>query len=175
MPFPHKNIRLNPAKYIGQSLFFVTFCCAHRRPVFANSKNATWIIENLREQSIAYRIAVHAYCVMPDHFHGLFSGIEPASDLLAFVKNLKHKTAREYLYRFRFALWQKKFYDHILRDRDNADGVSGYIWMNPVRKGLCSDPREYPHSGSFTINWEKTMLPADCWTPDWKSKAETPA
>jgi putative transposase len=175
MPFPHKNIRLHAAKYIGQSLYFVTFCCAHRRPVFSDSKNAAWLIENLREQSAHYQIAVHAYCVIPDHFHGLFSGIGPASDMLAFVKNIKHKTAREYLYRFQLALWQKKFYDHILRERDNAASVAGYIWMNPVRKGLCQDPREYPHSGSFLRDWKREIAPVESCVPQWKSKANAPA
>jgi putative transposase len=175
MPFPHKNIRLHPAKYIDRSLVFVTFCCANRRPDFANSTNASWLIDYLREQSIAYEIAVRAYCVMPDHFHGLFSGIEPASDLLAFVKNLKHKTAREYLYRFHLALWQKKFYDHILRERDNPTAVAGYIWMNPVRKGLCNDPCEYPYSGSFVRDWKQEMSPVKSWAPEWKSKVKPPA
>ena len=86
MPPPHKNIRLHVSKYIGQSSYFITLCCAFRRPVFANSENASWLIANLCTQSALYRICVRAYCVMPDHFHGLFSGIDLSSDLLAFIK-----------------------------------------------------------------------------------------
>jgi hypothetical protein len=67
-------------------------------------------------------------------------------------------------------LWQKKFYDRILRERDSFDGVAGYIWMNPVRKGLCSDPREYPYSGSFAVDWKKMMRPLESWVPEWKAK-----
>ncbi|MGA8366766.1 MAG: transposase [Candidatus Acidiferrales bacterium] len=175
MAFVHKNIRLHPPSYIGQSSYFVTLCCAGRRPLFANARNAVWLIENLREQSIAYRFAVHAYCVMPDHFHGLFSGIEATSNLMAFLKSLKQATAYEYRKQFHGALWQKKFYDHILRPRDNAAGVAAYIWMNPVRKGLCRDAREYPYSGSFVIDWKKAISPEESWMPDWKSKNKGPA
>ncbi len=144
MPFPHKNIRLHPIKYVGQFSCFITLCCTRRRPVFADAKNAAWLIENLREQWIAFRFAVHAYCVMPDHFHGLLSGSEPTSDLLAFVKNFKGTTSNEYQRRYHRVLWQKKFYDHILREGDNAANVAGYIWMNPVRSGLCVNPRDTP-------------------------------
>ena len=81
MPFPHKNIRLHPQRYTGQSSYFVTLCCAGRRPVFANSKNVVWLVEILRKHSKAHRFAVHAYSVMPDHFHALFSGLDPSSSL----------------------------------------------------------------------------------------------
>ncbi len=124
---------------------------------------------------MAYRFAVHAYCVMPNHFHGLFCGIEPTSNLTGFVKNLKQTTGYEYQEQFHGALWQKKFYDHILRPRDNPAGVATYIWMNPVRKGLCRDPREYAYSGSFVVDWKKAISPAESWTPDWKSKSKAPA
>jgi REP-associated tyrosine transposase len=171
MPFPHKNIRLHRFSYIGQSSYFVTLCCAGKRLVFANAKNAGWLVEILRKQSSVHRFAVQAYCVMPDHFHILVSGLDPASSLLPFIKNLKLTTSREYQKNFGEALWQKKFYDHILRPRDNAAGVARYIWMNPVRKGLCKDPRQYPYSGSFVMDWKKAISPVESWVPDWKAKA----
>jgi putative transposase len=171
MPFPHKNIRLHRVSYKGQSWYFVTLCCAGKRPVFANAKNAAWLVDILRKQSCAYRFAVQAYCVMPDHFHVLVSGLDPTSSLLAFIKNLKLTTSREYQRNFGEVLWQKKFYDHILRPQDNAAGVAGYIWMNPVRKGLCRDPRQYPYSGSFVLDWKKAISPVESWVPDWKATA----
>jgi len=175
MPFPHKNIRLRPFKYVGQMSCFITLCCAGRRPAFADARNALWLIHNLREQSIAFRFAVHAYCVMPDHFHGLFSGLEATSDLLAFVKNMKGTTSNEYRHKTKQELWQKKFYDHILRERDNAANAAGYIWMNPVRKGLCADPREYPYSGSFVRDWKQEMMPVESWVPSWKVRDKSEA
>lgn len=146
-------------------------CCASKRPVFADSKNAVWPIEILRRQSIARGFAVHAYCVMHDHFHALVTGLDPKGDLLAFMKNLKVTTSLEYRIRFRKVLCQKEFYDHILRPNDNAMRIGGYIWMNPVCKGLCTDPKQYPHSGSFTMDWKKEVSPVETWTPGWKEEA----
>lgn len=120
---------------------------------------------------------------MPDHFHGLVTGLEPTSDLLVFVKSLKLSTAREYAEKQRrppgrrggryegtpqTALWQKKFYDYILREGDSVAGVAAYIWANPVRKGLCRDPREYLYSGSFVLDWTTFVRSVEPWTPGWK-------
>jgi REP element-mobilizing transposase RayT len=205
-PYPHKNIRLDSWRYVGRSSHFVTICCDGRRRLFANPARAAWLLDILQLESSAHRFVVSAYCVMPDHFHMLVSGLDEGSDLLGFVESLKR--ASEYQFRSRernrtrferakkadsptekrsrtalatvaattakpaiHPLWQKKFHDHILRERDNAIGVAGYIWMNPVRAGICADPRDYPHSGSFVItDWKKQFLPAEQWAPDWKAK-----
>lgn len=169
MPFPHKNIRLRTDSYLGQRGYFVTICCAHRRAVFAETAIAKQVLEILAKHAATHQFAVYAYCVMPDHFHMLASGMQPSSDLLAFVKNFKQTTSSEYSQQYKEPLWQKKFYDHILRPGDNADAVAGYIWMNPVRKGLRVSPQEYPHSGSLVIDWKKAFLPSQSWTPLWKT------
>ncbi len=111
---------------------------------------------------------IHAYCVMPDHLHLLAEGSEDSSDLLAFIGRFKHQTAHNWAKRSGFILWQKKFYDHILRRTTSCDAVAWYIWMNPVRKALCCQPDEYPYSGSFTVNWKRAARPTEAWLPFWK-------
>jgi putative transposase len=168
MAFRHKNIRLPTTHYRGQRWYFATLCCAGRRPLLTEPKCATWVISRLREHSQANLFAVHAYCAMPDHLHVLVLGLDIESDLLVFLKELKQNTAYQFQRRFHRALWQKKFYDHILRPRDSPEQVAAYIWMNPVRKGLCRAPQDYPHSGSFAFDWKKVVPPVESWTPSWK-------
>jgi putative transposase len=169
--YPHKNIRLPAAHYIGQRFYFATLCCSGRHSAFANRELAVWLIEELRKQAVSNQFAVHAYCVMPDHLHVLVCGVEPTSNMLAFLKKLKQKTSYEFQQRFHQPLWQKKFYDHILRPRDSLHGVATYIWMNPVRKRLCKHPHKYPFSGSFALDdWRKAFSPAELWQPPWKDQ-----
>ncbi len=170
MDYPHKNIRLHPAKYRGVQWHFVTLCCAARRPVFGDAEQARWIVDELRKDSNSHKFAVHAYSAMPDHLHALLMGLDATSNLLAFMKSLKQKTAYEFQKEFQIDLWQKKFYDHILRQTDSVEGVAAHIWMNPVRKGLCKDPREYPYSGSFALDWKKEAARVEAWVPPWKDK-----
>lgn len=110
---------------------------------------------------------------MPDHVHVLVAGASEASDLLKFVMSFKQKTASEFVHATHRPLWQFKYYDHILRGRDSADRVAWYIWMNPVRKGLCPTPAAYPFLGSFTLVGERMLKGTAVaeWTPPWKSAA----
>jgi len=171
MHFRRKNIRLHPIHYLGLQWFFITICCESRETIFASSKSVLDLIECLGTIAEKYRFGVHAYCVMPDHFHALVEGVAPESDLLSFVRNFKQASSRDYSKGGGvLPLWQKKFYDHILRPKDSPDAVSWYIWMNPVRKGLCRQPDQYLYSGSFTEEWEKKVQPNELWEPAWKKE-----
>ena len=173
MVFQHKNVRLPAAHYVGRRWYFITFCCENRLPVFNDPEHAVWLIEIIRRESATNHFAIHAYCVMADHFHFLALGVEETSNLLAFVKLLKQKSAFEFKKKCNRALWQKKSYDHILRAKDSVESVAAYIWMNPVRKGLCVNPGDYSFSGSFTMDWKECIHSGDPWIPPWK--ATTPA
>ncbi len=170
MHFRRKNIRLPSLNYCGRGWFFITLCCDAGRQVFADGQKARWLIDCLRYEAETARFGIHAFCVMPDHVHLLVEGREPASDLLRFVKALKQRTGFLYSREFHEHLWQKKFYDHVLRPHDAPDTVAWYIWMNPVRQGICAQPREHPYCGSFTVPWEKATPPEESWIPPWKRK-----
>ncbi len=167
MRFRRKNIRLPAISYRGHALYFITLCCESRRRVFSESKNAQRLIDQLKRTAEKCGYAVHAFCVMPDHFHALVEGIAPDSDLLLLVSIFKRATSLEYSEGSGAPLWQKKFYDHILRPKDSPEAVAWYIWMNPVRKGLCGHPTQYQFSGSFTRDWKEITQPHDAWMPGW--------
>jgi putative transposase len=169
MDFRRKNIRLHPSRNRGRALFFITLCCEARKHVFSESRYALSLIDQLKLLATKYKFKVHAFCVMPDHFHGLVEGTAPECDLLLFVKSLKQTTSLECSKGTRLHLWQKKFYDHILRATDSSEALSWYIWMNPGRKGLCTQPTQYLYSGSFTEGWEKKVQPTGAWAPSWKT------
>jgi putative transposase len=170
MQFERKNIRLAAKSYRGRGWFFITLCCDAGRQVFADGQKARWLISCLRREAEASPFGIHAFCVMPDHVHLLVEGQEPASDLPRFLKAWKQRTGFLYQREFNERLWQKKFYDHVLRPHDSADAVAWYLWMNPVREGICPQPREYPYCGSFTVPWKKATPPEESWIPPWKRK-----
>jgi len=106
---------------------------------------------------------------MPNHVHLLLEGLEPACDLVQFVKILKQKSGFVHSKNTQERLWQRFFYDHILRPGDHPDAVAWYIWLNPVRAGLCAAPQDYRFSGSFTVDYRKRIAPRELWTPPWKT------
>jgi len=115
---------------------------------------------------------------MPDHLHILAEGATQQSNLIEFIDGFKQSTGFAYRQKYREVLWQSRFYDHILRLGEAMHDVAWYIWLNPVRQGLCRSPYEYPFSGSLSFSWKKE----ECrnigrWAPPWKlavSKSITP-
>ena len=168
MRFRRKNFRLPSINYRGRSWFFITLCCEGRQPLFLDEEWARWFMDCLKRAAERNQFAVHAFSVMPDHVHLLVEGLAPESDLLLFVRMMKQLTSVEYRKRTDRVFWQKKFYDHILRAKDSPEAVSWYIWMNPVRKGLCKSFDEYPFSGSFSRPW-KIASETQVWVPPWKN------
>ena len=169
MQFTRKAHRLVPTEYLGQKWSFVTMCCENRKPVFLSAAKAAWIVAMLRTESLLHQFLVDAYCVMPDHLHFLVFGKAPTSNLLVFAKSFKQKTVYGYKQETGVRLWQKNYYDHVLRANEGSTHVAAYIWMNPVRKGLYKNFEEYPFSGSFIRAWKTSPTVAD-WTPPWKQR-----
>jgi putative transposase len=169
--FERKNIRLRAESYRGRRIYFVTLCFNHRPRFGANPRVARWIISKLRKHASACEFFIHAYCVMPDHVHVLAAASSDASNLVKFIEAFKQDTAVEFTRRVHRPLWQFKYYDHILRGADSADRVAWYIWLNPVRKGFCLTPTDYPSLGSFTELGAKLLKisAATGWTPPWES------
>jgi putative transposase len=165
---PRKEIRLPHDQYLGRKIYFVTICCQDRFPIFRDASRCRIAIDVLRRLSASMRFLVHAYCLMPDHVHLLVEGQLATSNLVKFVAHWKQSTG----YMFRRELpprfWQRRFYDHILRETKDSEAVAWYIWMNPVRKGIVAEPHEYLFSGSFTVEWPRISAPASQWLPPWK-------
>lgn len=173
--FERKNIRLGKSRYRGRQIYFVTLCFHKRQRLGANPRVARWIIGQLRKHADDCEFGVHAYCLMPDHVHVLAAAAADSSDLVKFIEAFKQQTAVEFAWRTRRRLWQFKYYDRILRGADSAERVAWYIWLNPVRKGLCKEPREFPWLGSLTTAGAKILkgAPAAQWIPPWKAGGET--
>ena len=45
-------------------------------------------------------------------------------------------------------LWDKGYYDRVLRDSEATEAVAPYILANPVRAGLVKSIEDYPFLGS---------------------------
>jgi len=172
--FDRKNIRLSPDRYLGRTFYFLTLCFADRQPFGADARLASWLIARLRKDAVSCGFHVHAYCVMPDHMHILAAAAAEESNLMKFVESFKQETAVVFARRKHRELWQFKYYDRILRGSDSPESVAWYIWLNPVRKGLCQRPSEYPFLGSFTEIGARLLKgsEASAWTPPWKKKQE---
>jgi len=106
-----------------------------------------------------------AYCLMPDHAHLLTTGNRADASLPALVADWKQRTGFAWHRRSGRRLWQKGYYDHILRSDEAHVSIARYIFENPVRAGLVKDAREYPWLGSDRFSVEEIMSALDALRP----------
>jgi REP element-mobilizing transposase RayT len=163
-PSPTRSVRWH-------RLVFRHLLLRRQKKIFLEPTRAQWFLDNLRSDALSHHaLAIHAYCIMPDHVHLLSQGLTPTSDLLRFLTDLKRQTGFAYKQESRRQLWQKKSYDHALRSSDPPDLVAWYIWMNPVRAGLCIGVNDYFRSGSLTGAGPRSAPPHESWSPPWRSR-----
>jgi REP element-mobilizing transposase RayT len=43
-------------------------------------------------------------------------------------------------------VWQKNYYEHVVRNDESVENIAEYILNNPVRRNLVADWEDYPHS-----------------------------
>jgi len=141
-----KAKRLKGFEYQGFYRYFLTFCVEKRQPLFKSQKLVDFIRHALFKTAEEWKLDIICFCFMPDHLHLLISGLDESSDLRGFIKNFKQKTGYAFKQNTGRKLWQRSFYDHILRGEEETYDISKYILENPVRKGIVEDYRDYPFS-----------------------------
>jgi REP-associated tyrosine transposase len=97
------------------------------------------------------RFLVIAYCFMPDHLHMLVEGNHPAADFREFVRIFKQRSSFAWKQNAGTALWQRSYFEHVLRDDEDTIAVARYILENPLRGNLVQRGEDYPYLGSRTM------------------------
>jgi putative transposase len=93
---------------------------------------------------------------MPDHLHFFCRPELDARKLSEFIGTWKSWTSRRIhaLGEPRSAtaatrLWQREFFDHVLRSNESYSQKWGYVFDNPVRAGLVSTAQEWKYAGEI--------------------------
>ncbi len=145
--------------YIPGAAVFITQVVQDRRPVFLDPLLIGMLRSTLRKVKELHPFIMLGYVFLPDHFHILIqpTGTSNFSQVMHslkinFTKAYKESAGSTDPLKF----WQKRFWDHIIRDERDLENHLYYIHANPVKHGLVSDPGDWPHS-SFR-EWEKRGL-----------------
>lgn len=96
------------------------------------------------------RYGLISWVVMPNHVHFLIK-VFPGKSLSVTMKSLKSYTARkanEFLKRSG-SFWQKDYFDRYIRDEKHYFATIRYVEMNPVKAGLCKEPKDWKFSSAY--------------------------
>ena len=117
----------------------VTLCTWDAREVFRSPHWAEPVFRSCAEHRETL-----VCCLMPDHLHWLIRDASTMSSVVARFKSFTTWSLRSSGLQGR--LWQRSFWDHVVRGDESLETIARYIVANPVRKGMVLDPGEYPYS-----------------------------
>jgi putative transposase len=132
-------------------------------------------IETLRESIAAtcqdYPFTIDAFVVLPDHLHAILSLPQGDSDFSTRWRLIKNRFAKalpkdEQLSAVRIrrnerGIWQRRFWEHLVRDEADFTRHVEYCYINPVKHGLVTRVRDWRystfhrdvHAGWFPEDW----------------------
>ena len=154
---PNRPGRLKDFDYIGHHSYFITICTDQRVAAFADIEFGRWAISQLLTQAEVRGFEITAYCLMPDHVHLLIRGRRQDADLKRFIISWNTRVAYRWRRHHRTAMWQKGYYDRVLRKGDDFFGMARYILRNPVEAGLVEKAEDYPLSGTSGYSIEELL------------------
>lgn len=146
---PFRRRRLPGFNYADSDhAYFVTIRAKPSTAPFTDPRLAEVVIASLEWLRANREVRIYAYCLMPDHLHLLLQLSGNETSLGTIIGACKRFTTRQsWGLGYEGALWQGRFYDHIVRRSEEGERIVVYILANPVRKGLVAEPSEYPYSG----------------------------
>jgi putative transposase len=142
---PH---RLHREDYRGEIAVAFTICVARRVRLFVNPNVVHSVADLLNRTAPLPVFSIPIYCFMPDHLHVVLLGQEEQCDAWEAMVRFKQNSGYWMQVNHPGTRWQKGFYDHIIRLRDELATQIRYIAENPVLGGLIGKWEDYPYTGS---------------------------
>jgi REP element-mobilizing transposase RayT len=153
LPDRQHAARLDPIVYRTPShVVHVIACTYNRERHFAQPWLARLVAEKLTLAAHEWQSDLYCYCVMPDHVHTVVTpGRTGSGDLRRIIGSWKAAVSREALQAregasLRAPIWQRGFWDHVLRQEDDVRTTCECVLENPVRRDLVDNWEDWPYS-----------------------------
>lgn len=147
MSYGRRSIRKKGYDYSRPGSYFVTICTHKKQPLFSSIVNSQAILSPIGNiaSKIWAQIPIHFHDVrldevvfMPDHMHAIVNiGEESNTSLSIIIQNYKSITARK-IRAFTKSqvkqVWQRNYFEHIIRNAKSLNLIRLYIELNPRMK-----------------------------------------
>ena len=118
---------------------------------------------------------IDAITILPDHLHTIWTLPEDDSDFSTRWGLIKSHFSRQIpktdkpsasrQKRGERGIWQRRFWEHAIRDEQDFQRHIDYCYINPVKHGYVGRVVDWPHS-SFHRDVKAGIYPKD-WAGDW--------
>ncbi len=133
---------------MSNPLYFITVCTRERARLLDNDSVHRAFREFCETSHRNQGVAVGRYVILPDHVH-FFLRLPESVRLGSWMGRLKqHLTLAVNSGQ---SLWQRGFFDHVLRSDESYAEKWHYVVLNPVRIGLVGRPEDWPYAGELLV------------------------
>jgi len=160
------SIRLKYYDYSQAGAYFVTICTKDKSFLFGEIVDGLMSLNHFGEivQTCWGDLAKHyphaepdVFVVMPNHIHGIIvlgdlsdvgAGLKPAptavkrcglSEIIRAFKTFSSRRINELRGRHGIPVWQRNYYEHVIRNENDLNEISEYIVNNPLKWELDGD------------------------------------
>ena len=170
---------------IEGATYFFTVVTHQRKPLFGGAGAVPLLESAIAKIRLRWPFEIDAQVILPDHLHAIWSLPEADANYATRWRLIKEEFTREFLKRNAARdrteasrargeqlIWQRRFWEHTIRDETDFARHLDYVHLNPVHHGLAPAPRDWPHStfkswvdkGFYDLSWGSNQVPE---LPDW--------
>ena len=136
--------------YLPGGVYFFTVVTLNRVPIFINEDRVEALRQAFRKVMAARPFEIDALVVLPEHLHCIWRLPEGDADYSSRWREIKKAVSRQIGMstnaRNERMVWQRRFWEHAIRDEEDWRRHMDYIHYNPVKHGLANRPGEWAWS-----------------------------
>jgi len=144
--------------YIPGGTFFFTLVTYQRRKLFEEPSNIKLLQHCIKKVKEQHPFKMRAYVILPDHVHCIWTLPDNDIDFSTRWRLIKSYFTRDCVqhnndipsksrrHKKEKCIWQRRFWEHAIRDENDFAQHVDYIHYNPVKHGYVSDPSGWPYS-----------------------------
>ena len=130
--------------YLPGGIYFFTVVTLNRVPIFTNEDRVEVLRQAFRKVMATRPFEIDAMVILPEHLHCIWRMPEGDADYSSRWREIKKAASRQISIatnaRNERMVWQRRFWEHAIRDEEDWRRHVDYIHYNPVKHGLASRP-----------------------------------
>jgi len=156
--------------------YFFTLVTENRAPILCHHASRKILRDAITSCAKRRPFSLDAIVLLPDHLHMLITLPEKESDFSTRISAIKAHFTHYFLasggqeqtrdqsriHKRRRGIWQRWFWEHLIRTQDDLNHHLDYIHYNPVKHGLAPCPHAWPHS-----TFER-FVKNECYESNWQ-------
>jgi putative transposase len=180
------NYRRN---HVPGGTYFFTVVTYQRRKFLTDDLARTCLHEAIHEIQEKSPFDIVAIVLLPDHFHTVWTLPRSDTNYPRRLRRVKEQFTRRYLKaggtelhqdksrltHGQRGIWQRRFWEHTIRDEADLKNCVDYIHWNPMKHRLVRRVKDWPWSsfhrfvklGEYSSNWGGEDPTPNFHTPEW--------